>query len=106
MYKDFSIKFEPIVSLILLVLTIFSGIILLALLIANYMMLTTLILTSISLLLGIMLYFNIVLEYYNSFFRSSKNLTREERDNKNKREMFKGVLGSSILSKLDNYKMQ
>jgi cell division protein YceG involved in septum cleavage len=67
--------------------------------------LTTLILTSISLILVIMLYFNIVLEYHHSFFRSSTNLTRENRDNNNKREIFKGIFGSSLLSKLDNYKI-
>jgi hypothetical protein len=53
-----------------------------------------------------MLYFNIVLEYHHSFFRSSTNLTREDRDNNNKREIFKGIFGSSLLSKLDNYKKQ
>ena len=80
LYKDFSIKFEPIVSLILLVLTIFSGIILLTVLIANDMMLATLILTTISLLLSVMLYFNIILEYQHSFFRKN-NINREGRDN-------------------------
>ena len=77
-----------------------------AVLIANDMMLITLIFTSISLFLVIMLYFNIVLEYHHSFFRSSSNITREDRDNNNKKEIFKGIFGSSLLSKLDNYKKQ